>query len=119
MFRIAHLAWGAVAMGSLGYIWVCALRRRRGRFLAACIGFLSLQGIALVVGRGDCPFGPLQSRLGDPVPMFELLLPPRAAKAAVPVLAAVTVTGIVTVALRARTPARPPGGHRMGRTPHR
>ena len=44
---------------------------------------------------------PVQRRLGDPVPMFELLLPPRAAKAAVPVLAAVAALGL-GLALRPR-----------------
>jgi len=44
------------------------LKRRRDRLLWACVSFLSLEGVALVVGRGNCPFGPLQRRLGDPVP---------------------------------------------------
>jgi hypothetical protein len=44
---------------------------------------------------------PLQRRLGDPVPMFELVLPPRAAKAAVPVLAGVALAGCL-LALRPR-----------------
>jgi hypothetical protein len=53
--------------------------------------------VALVIGRGNCPLGPFQARLGDPVPLFELVLPPRAAKAAVPVLAAVTAAGLVAL----------------------
>jgi hypothetical protein len=44
---------------------------------------------------------PVQHRLGDQVPMFELALPPRAAKAAVPVLAVVAIVGLV-LALRPR-----------------
>lgn len=100
LFRIAHVVWGVFGMASLGYIWTCALRRRRGPLLATSIAFLSLEGLALVVGRGDCPFGPFQSRLGDPVPMFELVLPPRAAKAAIPALTAVSLAGFAAVALR-------------------
>ncbi len=65
---------------------------------------LCAEGIALVVGRGDCPFGPFQRELGDPVPMFELVLPPRAAKAAIPILTAVTLAGFLAVLLR--PPAR-------------
>jgi hypothetical protein len=99
-FRLAHIVWGVAGMAALGHIWVSALRRRRGRLLAASIGFLSVEGAALVVGRGDCPFGPFQARLGDPVPMFELVLPPRAARAAIPVLTAISLAGIVAVALR-------------------
>jgi hypothetical protein len=42
----------------------------------------------------------MQAEWGDPVPFFELVLPHRAAKAAVPVLAAVSIVGIVGLALR-------------------
>ncbi len=99
-FRITHIAWGAVAMSALGYIWMCAIVQRRDRYVLAAIAFLLVQGVALVVGRGNCPFGPFQRRLGDPVPMFELVLPPRAAKAAIPVLLVVTIAGMVAVVTR-------------------
>jgi hypothetical protein len=84
----------------LSDIWVSALKRRRSRRLWAGVAFLCVEGGALVVGHGDCPVGPMQAEWGDPVPFFELLLPPRAAKAAVPVLAVVSVAGIVALALR-------------------
>jgi hypothetical protein len=99
-FRIAHVIWGVGGLASLGYVWLAALRRRRDRALAGSVTFLVVEGIALLVGRGDCPFGPFQQRLGDPVPMFELVLPPRAAKAAVPLLTGLTLAGFVAVALR-------------------
>jgi hypothetical protein len=100
LFRLAHIVWGVFGMASLAVVWISALRRRRGPLLAASMAFLSLEGVALVVGRGDCPFGPLQSRLGDPVPMFELALPPRAAKAAIPALTVVSLVGFAAVLLR-------------------
>ncbi len=99
-FRIAHAAWAIVSMACFGYIWVSAVARRRDRLLATSVAFLSLEGAALVIGRGNCPFGPLQRRLGDPVPLFELVLPPRAAKAAIPLLALATVVGIAAVVAR-------------------
>jgi hypothetical protein len=64
------------------------------------VAFLLLEGAALVIGRGDCPMGRRQADWGDPVPFFELVLPPRAAKAAVPVLAAVSVAAITAIVLR-------------------
>ncbi len=103
-FRIAHAAWSVVGIGTLGYIWACALTRRRDRYLWGSVAFLSAEGVALIVGRGNCPLGPMQASLGDPVPLFELVLPPRAAKAAVPVLAAVSVAGILAVVLRRPRP---------------
>lgn len=99
-FRLAHIGYGVVGMTSFGYLWWCALARRRTTALRLVVGFLLLEGVALIIGRGNCPFGPFQRSLGDPVPMFELVLPPRAAKAAVPILAAGSVAGMVAVLLR-------------------
>jgi hypothetical protein len=99
-FRAAHVGIAAVELACLGYIWFAALTRRRDRPLALAIGTLGTEGVGLLIGRGKCPLGPFQRRLGDPVPMFELFLPKRAAKLAVPVLVAVTGIGLVMVALR-------------------
>ena len=104
LFRIAHTAWSVASLASLGYVWRCALARRWDRPLVGAVAFLSLEGLALVVGRGDCPMAPLQRHLGDPVPLFELLLSPPAAKSAIPVLSLVTVGGFVALLLR--MPAR-------------
>jgi hypothetical protein len=104
-FRVAHAAFGAVNLVGLGYVWLSALTRRRDKWLAAFVAILCGEGMALVVGRGNCPFGPFQRSLGDPVPMFELVLPPKAAKAAIPVLTVVTLAGFAAVLLR------PPRGH--------
>jgi hypothetical protein len=64
------------------------------------VAFLLVEGGALVLGRGNCPVGPLQAEWGDPVPFFELVLRPGAAKAAVPVLAIVSVAGIAALVVR-------------------
>jgi hypothetical protein len=99
-FRVVHSVWSVFGMSSLGYVWVCAVTGRRDRALWASAAFLAVEGAALVVGRGNCPMGPLQAEWGDPVPFFELLLPPRAAKAAVPVLAGASVVGLAVVGVR-------------------
>ena len=99
-FRIAHILIAGVEVASVGYVWACAITRRRDRALGLSIGILALQGVGLVIGRGKCPLGPLQRQVGDPVPLFELVLPPRAAKAAIPTLAAITIAGVLALALR-------------------
>lgn len=99
-FRVAHATFGAVNMVGLGYVWLSALRRRRNKWLAAFVAVLCGEGLALVMGRGNCPFGPFQRSLGDPVPMFELVLPPKAAKAAIPVLTVVTLAGFAALLVR-------------------
>jgi hypothetical protein len=99
-YRVAHAVFSVLQLGALAYVWGCAVRRRRDRLLTASVAALLLEGVAVVVGRGDCPLAPLQERLGDPIPLFELVLPKRAAKAAVPVLAIVAIGGMATLVMR-------------------
>jgi hypothetical protein len=99
-YRVAHAAFAIVELSALAYVWFCAVDRRRGRALPVAASLLLGEGAALVVGRGDCPLGPFQARLGDPVPLFGLVLPPRAAKAAVPVLTAIAAAGLLAVLVR-------------------
>jgi hypothetical protein len=98
--RAAHTLIAAVELTSLGYVWSCALTGRRDAALRVAVTTLVVEGVALGAGGGDCPLGPLHGRLGDPVPLFELVLPPRAAKAAVPVLAGVSCLGLGVLAVR-------------------
>jgi hypothetical protein len=97
--RVGHAAIAVAELGCLGYVWTCALTGRRDPLLRAAIGVLATEGVGLVIGRGDCPLGPLQQRMGDPVPLFELVLPPVWARRAVPILAGISGLGIA-LALR-------------------
>lgn len=99
-WRLAHAGWSVAQLASLAYLWRSALLGRRDRRVGLVVGFLAAEGAALAVGRGNCPMGRFQEEWGDPVPFFELLLPPRAAKAAVPILAVVSLLGIGLVLLR-------------------
>ena len=105
LFRVAHGVWGLFNLLGLAWIIRSAVTRRRNPAAYAATALLLAEGGALVVGRGNCPFGPFQARLGDPVPMFEWVLPPRAAKAAIPILAIVSLAALGSFVLR-----RPPGG---------
>lgn len=94
------MSWSVAQLACLSYIWACALTGRRNRRLWASVTFLVAEGSALVVGRGDCPVGPLQAEWGDPVPFFELVMPPRAAKAAIPALTMISISAIAALVLR-------------------
>lgn len=99
-WRVVHATWSVGQMSGLTYIYASALTRRRDPVLWASVAFLLAEGAGLVIGRGNCPMGGRQEEWGDPVPFFELVLPPRAAKAAVPVLAVVSLTGIALLVVR-------------------
>ncbi|HEY7074593.1 MAG TPA: hypothetical protein VH418_04465 [Solirubrobacteraceae bacterium] len=98
--RAAHAGVSCGFLGAIGYVWWCGATRRRGPLLRATITALVCEGAAVAANGGDCPLGGLQERVDDPVPLFELVLSPRAAKLAVPTLGAIAALGITVVALR-------------------
>jgi hypothetical protein len=100
-WRLVHASWSVAQLACLCLIWSRVFTRRRDRATWASAAFLALEGAFLAVGGGNCPMGAVQESWGDPVPFFELLLPPRAAKAAIPVLAIVSLAGIAGLVLRA------------------
>jgi hypothetical protein len=100
VFRGAHAAIAAGFVLAIGYVWWCALTGRRGPLLRLAVVALAGEGVLVVANRGDCPLGPLQDRVGDPIPLFELVLSPRAAKAAVPVLGGITAVGVALLVKR-------------------
>jgi hypothetical protein len=101
-WRAGHAVIALVFTSSIAYVWWCALTGRRGRFLRPAVVALVGEGTLVIGNRGDCPLGGLGERIGDPVPLFELVLPPRAAKRAIPVFGGITVAGVVLLAARSR-----------------
>jgi hypothetical protein len=105
-FRIFHSAIAVEQLLAIAYVWWCALSGRRDRLLRIAVATLIGEGVLVTANRGDCPLGGLQDRLGDPVPLFELVLSPRAAKRAVPTLGAITAMGLALLVVRGRRDTR-------------
>jgi hypothetical protein len=67
--------------------------------LAACS--LAFEGVVVfALNSGDCPLIHIQRKIGDDKPFFELLLPPRLAKQAVPFFAGITMVVLLALLLR-------------------
>lgn len=105
-FRTAHATIAVEQLLAIAYVWWCALSGRRDRLLHIAAATLIGEGVLVTANRGDCPLGGLQERLGDPVPLFELVLSTRAAKRAVPTLGAIAAAGLVLLLVRGRRDAR-------------
>ena len=105
-FRTFHAAIAIEMLLAIAYVWWCALRGRRDYLLRIAAASLIGEGVVVAANHGDCPLGGLQERLGDPVPLFELVLSPRAAKRAVPTLGAITAAGLALLMVRGRRDAR-------------
>ena len=105
-FRTLHAAIAIEMLLAIAYVWWCALRGRRDYLLRIAAASLIGEGVLVAANHGDCPLGGLQERLGDPVPLFELVLSPRAAKRAVPTLGAITAAGLALLMVRGRRDTR-------------
>jgi hypothetical protein len=97
-FRAVHTLIAAGFLAAISYVWWCALTGRRDPALRISVVALVIEGVCVTANGGDCPLGPLQQRVGDPVPLFELVLPPDAARRAVPCLGGVAAVGILALA---------------------
>jgi hypothetical protein len=104
-FRAAHGAITVAFLVAIVYVWWCALTRRRDRWLRLAVFALVTEGAVVAANHGDCPLGPLQARYGDPVPLFELVLSPTAARRAVPTLGLVTAAGLMLLTRRSPRPS--------------
>jgi hypothetical protein len=94
VLRAAHTAISIAFLYAIAYVWRCALTGRRNRGLRVAVAALCGEALVVTANHGDCPLGGLQQRAGDPTPLFELILTPRAARRAVPVLSAIAFAGI-------------------------
>jgi hypothetical protein len=99
-WRAAHAVIAVGFLTAIAHVWWCALTGRRSHLLRLSAGSLVAEGAFVAANHGDCPLGPLGDRIGDQVPLFELLPSPRAAKRAVPVLGGIAGAGIAAVAIR-------------------
>ena len=59
-FRVFHTVVAVVELAALVDVWASAWARCRGPVLRVAVTALAVEAIALVIGRGDCPLGPLQ-----------------------------------------------------------
>jgi hypothetical protein len=84
----------------IAVIYLGAWRGEVETVTLAALAALCVEGALVVLSGGNCLLGPILRRLGDETAFFELLLPPRAAKLAVPTLAAVSVLGALLLAAR-------------------
>jgi len=70
--------------------------------LASYLAVLALlvEGIVVLLNKGNCPMGMIHRRVGDPKTLLELFLPPRLAKKGIPFAAFVAFIGFLLLLFR-------------------
>lgn len=82
----------------LGYLYYSIVSGSYDELLKIAVISLGVEGI-LVFGfnRGDCPLIHIQKRVHDNKPFFELLLPKKLAKLAIPIFALLTLIPVIFI----------------------
>ena len=98
--RVVHGTITAFFVTCLYRLWRAAItgKRRREGWIAAAL--VSAEGAIVYANGGTCPMGPLHHRLGDDKAFFELIMPQRMARHAVPALGAFAAAGMAILAAR-------------------
>lgn len=100
--RIIHGILTVYFTFCLFYLYIVGLTGgvNRTLFMISTLS-LAAEGIAIfALNQGACPLIHVQKRIGDDKPFFELLLPPRLAKQAIPVFALLTIVAILIILIR-------------------
>ena len=101
LLRILHGLFALFFIACIFYIYYSAFTRQFNIFSGLAIVFLIIEGfLVFIINNGHCPLAPLQWKLGDQTPFFNLFLPKRAARLAVPFFTAITFLGIIILTYR-------------------
>jgi hypothetical protein len=95
LLRIAHGIIAATLIASIGVIYYSAITHTHDMWLYLAMGALFIEGLAIVLNKGHCPFGSLSRRHGDTKTFFELFLPKGIAEQMFRVNAAIVGVGCV------------------------
>ncbi|HEX7963917.1 MAG TPA: hypothetical protein VF466_05005 [Candidatus Saccharimonadales bacterium] len=101
-FRLFHGILSIYFIGCLIYLYFVGIAMRVNDALFTIV-LLSVMGEGIAVyifNGGDCPLIHVGRKIGDEKAFFELLLPPKAAKIALPFFAVLTLLAITLLLLR-------------------
>lgn len=101
VLRIIHTAFALYFITCVLIIYGTAFTLRINIVFWIALLSLIVEGfLVFILNKGHCPLAPLQRKLKDPVPFFNLFLPDRLAKKAVPFFTLLTFLGVALIAVR-------------------
>jgi len=98
LVRLIHGLLSAFFLSCIGFVYYAAIADAHSRLAIVAALILLGEGAVVALNGGDCPLGTVHRRYGDEKAFFELFLPPRAAKLAIPILGGIAGLGIALLA---------------------
>lgn len=101
LLRAIHTTFAVYFIACIFYIYYAMFTLQINVLLGVSIVSLVIEGmLVFVLNHGHCPLAPLQMKLKDPVPFFNLFLPELLAKKAVPFFTGLTFLGLLLLLIR-------------------
>ena len=101
MLRTIHGLFALYFIFCIFYIYYAAITLHVNLFLSIAIASLFIEGfLVFILNGGHCPLAPLQKKMDDPIPFFNLFLPDRLAKKAIPFFIGLTFLGLLLLLVR-------------------
>lgn len=101
ILRVIHGLFALYFIFCLIYLYYAAIFSKIDIFLIIAIASLSIEGlIVFILNNGDCPLIHIQRKIGDETPFFNLFLPSKLAKKAIPTFARITWFGVALLIIR-------------------
>lgn len=95
LVRTVHGLITLIFLSCIFYIYYAAFTNSRSLLAYIAVALIVIEGIVVSLNGGNCPLGVIHSKVGDDKAFFELFLPKRQAKMAVPFLGFVAFLGIL------------------------
>jgi hypothetical protein len=95
LVRAVHGLITLFFLSCIGTVYYAGITHQASVWAFLAAAFLVLEGSIVTFNHGNCPLGAIHHKVGDDKTFFEIFLPERLAKRAVPVLGVVAAIGII------------------------
>jgi len=101
LLRTIHGLFALYFIVCVLYLFYAAVSARFDKFLVIALISLALEGfVVFILNKGDCPLIHVQRKIKDDVPFFELFLPKKLAKKAIPFFSTLTIIALMLLLMR-------------------
>jgi len=95
LIRLVHGLISLFFLGCIAGIYYSGITNSPSVWAYLAVTALLVEGLVVFANHGTCPLGKVHHKYGDDKTFFELFLPKRLAKRAIPFFSVVTLVGVV------------------------
>lgn len=95
--RIVHVLIGTFFISCLIYLYVSVFSSELTFWTYFSLAAIVLEGLVLLINKGECPLTLYQNKIGDSKGFFDLFLPNKALPYVIPLFSVLTTLGTILI----------------------